>query len=546
MWGMDLIGGNVDIPVRDVSTMTFAEVKAALDHYDIILSAAEEETDLDILYQRGGKESPRADAAKKAREAKTLIHSPGSTYHRLIARFADLATEPVDRRAVALREIHAVYERFVSDPEFDADRKTTLDAYRKRRISVPAVGEVGLDRVGTLLQSHPDSEVRKAVYLGSRALDDIEALVHHEINRLNSRVHERSQSPDFFSVRANYCEVPADAVELTMRAFVDGTKETYEKLFRELITSEKIKPWDFAYLVTQKDPFTSFPIPTDPHRLLAIGLDLLRKVGYDSELVDRLYGSREGVYLDIEEREGKGPGAFTCSLGPFSHGKNILFYNPRNFEADARRRWTVFPHELGHGIHHEMSREASARYGAVFFGENTVGLEVISKFHDALPLEEAFSSAHFTGSDLKHIKKWQIYTDLSSAYGIIRLSIGDMTMHREGTQAARGGFHSGYELVRPELVDDTLGPSSAYVLTHHLFNQPGYIFTYFMADLYRLALLQAAREQNGALITPNTASFLTDKIMVGNVRSMHERVVRTTGTSDLVGNATRYFNDSVR
>ena len=543
VWGMDLLESEENTSPIDIREMSLQKTKDRLEHFDRILSASEEETDLDIFYQRGGRTNPRAEKAKEAYSWKTVIHLEGSEYRKLLNHFANIAEEGLDTRAVDLRKRHALYEQFLSDPEFIEQRKAALGAYNKRRITVESLGEISLDKVGTLLQTHPDTKVRESLFMKARELDDLERKVHEEIDTLNNAVRRHARAHNFFEVRAAYCEVDPAKVEQMMRKFVDGTKQTYEKLVRELIGQEKIAPWDLNYVIAQKDPFTRLGVSMNPSVLMAAGLELLNNIGYDPIIVKGLFQPGEVVHIDIEKREGKGPGAFTCSVGPYSLSKNILFYQPTMFEGDASRRLTVFPHELGHAIHHEMNRLASRRHGAIFFTENTVGLEIVSKFHDALPLEEAYLTAHYTGTDAKTLTKWSTFNTLHAMYGLIRIALGDIGMHRRGTEHAQEAFHEGSELVKPENVEPRMGPSPAYVLAHHVFNQPAYLFTYFLADLYRIALLETVRQAHGSLITPKTGPFLIEKVMTGNITPMHERVVKATGTTDIVENAIRYFNE---
>src|SRR3989344_3760901 len=152
---------------------------------------------------------------------------------------------------------------------FKKQRIAALGAYNKRRITVESLGEISLDKVGTLLQTHPDTKVRESLFMKARELDDLERKVHEEIDTLNNAVRRHARAHNFFEVRAAYCEVDPAKVEQMMRKFVDGTKQTYEKLVRELIGQEKIAPWDLNYVIAQKDPFTRLGVSMNPSVLMA-------------------------------------------------------------------------------------------------------------------------------------------------------------------------------------------------------------------------------------------------------------------------------------
>jgi hypothetical protein len=90
--------------------MNFSEVDSALRRFDKELSDLEEETDYKDFCQLGGKENSRKEKAKLAEERKAKINQPGGTYSQLIARFGELATEPIDRRAADLRNRRSLYD----------------------------------------------------------------------------------------------------------------------------------------------------------------------------------------------------------------------------------------------------------------------------------------------------------------------------------------------------------------------------------------------------------------------------------------------------
>lgn len=121
--------------------------------------------------------------------------------------------------------------------------------------------------------------------------------------------------------------------------------------------------------------------------------------------------------------------------------------------------------------------------------------------------------------------------------GIAEVALGELAIHSKGVGYARAGALEAERFTRPDNVTKDLGESTFYLTTPHIHNQPGYYFAYFMAALNRDALAYSLSQANGTLFSPNTARDLIDKIMIGNVCPMTERIGKVTGKTDLVQNS---------
>ncbi|MCX6741997.1 MAG: M3 family metallopeptidase [Candidatus Pacearchaeota archaeon] len=558
VWGIDGIRGSVLTRKlkKPISRMNEAEILAELRKVDRELSWCEEETDYEGFHRFGGRENPRKDKAKEAERRKAKIGEPESVYNRLIARSLKVARNPLALRAADLRARRSLYDALENQEEFVERRNKTRECYGKKRLKIDGPGEISIGQAQRILQTEADPGIRKAIYCALRIeLGDVEELFFDEIRTLNGLVAKIAPTAghnftNFFEVSANYCEAPSpEEIGGMMRRFVDETKEIYNKLVRELISGVQIDQWDLSYLMTQKDPFTKLEVPQDPKVLFGLGLSILKDLGYDSAFVDMLYDSKNpGVFLDIEQREGKIPGAATFSLGPFSFGKNMLFFEPVIFSGNPRKRWGVFPHEFGHGVHHHFSRRAVRRNGAIFFIESTPGSETISETHedaafDPIALEKYLG---VKGDGAAHFAKWRLLNDLAQLYGMARVTLGELAIHSKGVEYARSGSLEAELLTRPEILRGKPTESTAYVTTPHIHGQPGYYFAYFVAALYERALSHSIREKNGTIFSPATARTLIDDIMVGNVAPMADRIRKATGESDFIGSVIRDFKDEYK
>jgi hypothetical protein len=546
-WGIDGIGKSVlerRLP-KPIDRMDASEVAATLKEYDSELSYLEEETDFKGFNEFGGRKNPRSAKATQAEERKEKINQPDGDYQKLISRSLEVAESPLERRAVDLRRRRALYDALENQPEFIRLRDATRATYGQKRLKIDGVGEVSIGRAQMLMQKETNPSIREALYHALRTeLADVEVAFFDEIKTLNGLVAKISPTmghnfTNFFEVSANYCEAPSpEHIGKMMRRFVEETKDIYNALIRELVSAEHINPWDFGFIMNQRDPFTKLPVPQDPTELFNAGLALLKDFGYPQTLVDELYDSKSpGVFLDIEKRDGKIPGAATFSLGPLSIGKNMLYYEPVVFSGNPRKRWGVFPHEFGHGLHFNYSRLAAKESGAIFFIESTPGSETISETHENAAFHPAALEKYLgvSQNDFDLFAKWKLFNDIAQMYGMARVALGELAIHTQGVEHARTGNLEAEILTRPDIIKGTPRESTMYLTTPHIHGQPGYYFAYFVAANYEGALSHSIRAKNGTLLSPATAQTLTRDIMVGNTTPMAERIAKATGEKDFIG-----------
>lgn len=387
VWGLDGIEKSVlELQLeKPIEEMSLEEVRILLRKFDRELSFLEEETDLDVYHEDNGTESFRNDKAREAERRKEVISSPNSLYPSLVKRFDELVDSPIELRAADMRRRRIVYDAVLGITEFSEARKKVGKAYTEKKVDVESHGMVSIDEAEKMLQGNESESLRRSAYFALRNLDDLEHLLHEEVQVLTGLVRKNAGNGfvNIFDVRTYYCESqnPLELRSLILK-FVNETKEIYDFLFSKLITHDVVEPWNSGYLSITKDPFSTLEVPQDPYKLFEIALEILIDLGYDPDFIQDFYNpNKPGVFLDIEEREGKKPGAATFSLGPYSKGKNMLRYNPTLFKTNSRRRWTVFPHELGHGIHHEFSRREDQ--DPIFFDESTDASETFSIFHES-------------------------------------------------------------------------------------------------------------------------------------------------------------------
>lgn len=543
--GIDQLA-SLDISLGDVAQMGREERLQTRRRLDEVASACEEELDFEDAHKRCALPYPRADKAKVAQVAKNALFAPHGPYDRIRAACREIAQTDLELREWDIRGRQADYEHFNSDPEVTEKRDVVRGAAGKRKIILPVVGTVDLESVHEHYY-YPDERVREATTRSYRGLDDIEALALPVIGLLDEKVRSQSKHPHFLDVVARQTELPDSlSLEQMLRRFVAETKDVYERLFRELISTEAIKPWNLEFLISKKDPFFRAQVPTDPSELLDAAVALLGALGYPHSLRDLYKPGKPGVFIDLEEREGKHARAVTYTLGAFSRDKNILVYNPRTYRSIPRERWRIFHHELARGVHYEMSRRAASVYGAAFSADGKIASTTITSIHKALAMEPSFLSRYIAGVDQENLHKWNVFSDLRRLYRDITLALGEILIHRGGVEHARDAFYEAMKLTQSDLVEPGPTPSPSYIASSHLWSTPGVLFTYPFGDFYAVAVVQKLRDAFGSLPCAQVGPFLMEKLMTGNIKSIHDRVVATTGTGNLVDNAARYFRNAVK
>ena len=543
--GIDQVA-SLDISIGNVAQMGRDEKLTARRRLDEIAFACEEELDFEDAHRRSKLPYPRPEQAQRALGAKNALFNPGSSYSRLREGLRDIAQTDLELREVDVRDRQADYERYSADPDVKTMKADVGRKVGEKKVALPAVGEVGLDKLHGYYYD-PREEVREATYGAFRQLDDIEAVALPVIDKLDQKVRSGSRFLHFLEIAARQTELPDTPIlEQMMRDFVAGTKDVYERLFRELISTGLVKPWNLDFIISEKDPFFRARVPTDAPELFRAAVDLLRVMGYPDSVIDLYNPQKPGVFMDLEERDGKFERAVTYSLGAFSLGKTALLYNPRTYKPLPRERWKVLHHELARGVHYEMSRRAALVHGAAFFSDGSIASTTITSIHKALAMQRSFWSNYIQGVDEEQLHKWNVFSDLRRQYGNITLAVGEILMHRNGVDKARDAFHEAMKLTRSDLVQPAPVPSSSYIATSHLWNTPGALFPYAFGDFYAVVVVQKMRDEFCDLPCRDAGPFLMEKLMTGNVTPLHQRVLTATGTADIVGNAIQYFNDAVK
>ncbi len=544
VWGLDGLESSVlELKLDDpVEEMDIGQVKALLHHFDTELSFLEEETDLDAFLDKGGKDSSRKDKNKEAERRKLEISAQDGLYSRLLDRFEALAINPLDLRAVELRKHQMIYDLVLGGSEFNDASKAVGKVYREKQLQVNG-DLVGISKIMQLVQGDHSETIRRAAYFALRELDDLEASLHAQVGIINGIIRTTDKGfTNIIDVRTYCCEsVSSQDLKALIFRFVNETKSIFNALYHELISDTSVNPWDSSYLSILKDPFSKLNVPQDPKELFNIALSILVDLGYERNFIKDFYNpERPGVFLDIEQRDGKKSGAATFSLGPFSKGKNMLYYDPTVFVPNPRRRWTVFPHELGHGIHHEFSRREGQ--DAIFYDEPVNSSETFSFFHEsAASSPEALKKyLGINYSDASVLAKWELFKSLAQIYTSAAITLGEIGMHVDGPLYARERFFEAETLTRAENIR-SFSESSSYTSTPHLHAVPGYYLGYFLAHLNQVALTHSIKQELGTLFHPKTARILTEKLMIGNVAPIHERIASVTGISDTLTGSIEYF-----
>ncbi len=428
-------------------------------------------------------------------------------------------------------------------------RSETGNQFNNTKIS-DGENKFSITKADNLLESEPNSKKREIVYRNLGNQDELEAKLHEQVKGLTKLIQETSQGEyrNLYDFYTEYCESPSpEEITEIMTKFVEGTKPTYEKLTLELISPEKMNPWESIFLYVQKNPLSKIDAPKDPHKLLEIGKSIVGDLGFRKPFLDNLLDeNKPGIFLDIEEREGKRmPGGFV-SFGPYSKGKFLICYKPSYFETRGQRRLDSFAHEIGHRVHTHFNRQTIKNPGdAIFVTENTIGKETISTFTGNSSLEREPLEKYFniTGNDFEFFKKWILLSNLNSLYSLARSTITEIAMHTKGPEHTRKANQEAVELTRSELIKPVDSPTN-YATIPHFTNSPGYMFSYFFTKVNNVAITHALREK-APLFSANTAKTLTG-IMIGNVKPIQERVTDITGKNDFINFAINYFNSEYK
>ncbi|MDO8481289.1 MAG: hypothetical protein Q7S65_05780 [Nanoarchaeota archaeon] len=549
-WGIDQIVQSVterELP-RAVSEMNLAEVNFWLLEHDRELSHLEEETDRHDLMGLGARKEPeREEKYKRATELKERINATGGVYDQLIGRFETLATTEVERRAVKVRRDRKLYDGVHGSQAFNSEHEKAAAAY-KQPLIVPDVGSLTMSDFRREMKGNPDGETRRRIFVASTQLDGLESAFADERAAHNRQViaFAGGRVANIFDVQAEWYEAPkAHEIGAVLLRFVEGTKDIYDALMRELLGEGPLEPWDVQFLLATKDPFAGLDVPQNPVVLLRNSIDLFVRMGYDRKTLERLYDPRNpNVLLDIEERQGKRPQAVSLSLGAFSDGKNGLFFDPVSYSTDSRKRAGIFPHEMGHFMDFEACRRA-AQEDPSFFFQPVNGSESFSMTHDLAPFDPVHLREHYGVSDTRLIEKWTLLQHLFELYSTVEITLMDVALSTCGRSELRTAAREARELVRPANVRRH-DPGTWYTTVAHLWNQPGYYQAYFWGRSNGLAIAATIIDQSGTLLTPNTERFLRERVMTGNRIPIQQRVAAATGIQDPVQGTINYIRKEYR
>lgn len=556
-WGLDGLHKRIsDTDVSGIESMDAQQVRYWLSLWEQQAARFTEEQARQRILRRGGREYDqlRLDESLAGLQSMNL---PTSAYNLLIDRSLAIAQTPDEQRAALLRKKNSLHDLVFDTPEFEKISGEATDYAGTLRMSIHGYADLSLDAADRLLESSADSGTREAIWRQFGNLPELQTKAHRVVRfAIENMIHVvNSQNYSFLGIpefQSWLWEAPSPVeVEAMMRTFVEGTKSTYDRLVSDLLSFSTIQPWDLDFLLSSCDPLQEIQLPDTSAEILEMSRKLFYALGHNPALVAAIYPARPNVILDIEKRDGKQRGGCNYNMGPYSD-KQAIYLNPVSFEASHRSMINTFPHEMGHKSENLTSQHL------VFPPGGTVGIDP-AFYYEALPAKEVLSTLHEHISqepealelifgelpfDRMHLAKWKLLTDLFQIYKIIRVSLGEYALHRD-PESAPEAFMEAEKFVSPSSMDtSSIVPCSSYVKTRHLYGSPGYYPSYFIADLHRLPLARALKQNFGSLLTPHTGPFLAQHIMKGNRTPMAERIASATGVHDPLENAIRYFNES--
>ncbi|MDD3191019.1 MAG: M3 family oligoendopeptidase [Candidatus Pacebacteria bacterium] len=252
---------------------------------------------------------------------------------------------------------------------------------------------------------------------------------------------------------------------------------------KEKLGVETLRPWDMS---VDLEGNTLKPFK-DTRELLAGSINILKKM--DQDFADIIIFMSENKLLDLDNRKGKSPGGYSCSLN--ETGADFIFMNAIGVQNDVQ----TLLHESGHALHaFAMDRENISKYKNPPMEVNELASMSMELF-----ILDYLGEFYSDKNDIKKAKKEQ-FEDVLFAFPAIM--VGDAFQHwiylnpeknaeeRDGEFAklkdrfATGVDWSGLEKER----------EIGWLGVLHFFEVPFYYIEYAIAQLGAIALYKHFKE----------------------------------------------------
>lgn len=282
-------------------------------------------------------------------------------------------------------------------------------------------------------------------------------------------------------------DIPDEAIEVLLRV-CERNQHLFHKFFelkRKKLGLKKLRRFDiYAPIAKKKDE----KIPYD--KAVEIVLETFKD--FSPEFYQEALNIINANHVHSRLQKNKDTGAFCCSVTSKLNPYVLLNY------TGTLRDVSTLAHELGHGIHHNLSREQT---------EFT--------FHSALPLAETasiFSEMLLSENLLKKYPqraKELLFTKLDEIYASIIRQAGFVNFENKAHQMMDEGktieeMSKVYlEELRKQLgsgveVDDVFAYEWTYI--PHIFHTPFYCYAYAFGNLLTLALYEMYKEKGDSFI----------------------------------------------
>lgn len=345
----------------------------------------------------------------------------------------------------------------------------------------------------------PDRALRQEAWelVANRRLQETEKFedIFDQMVKLREKIAANAGFPNYldyaFRARGRFDYTPADC-----RQFHAAVETEIMPVVRELQTARRqqlqlssLRPWD-----AEVDPFNRPPLKPFS--------DVAQMVSRTQNIFDRLDGTLAGGFqkmrdlhlLDLDNRKGKAPGGYQCSLNesrlPF------IFMNAVGVQRDVE----TMLHEAGHAFHALATRPEpiySYRHAPIEFCEvASMSMELLGNEH----LEEFYTTPEADRARRTHLEgivkffPWMATVDAFQHW--LYTHLGHTRAERSAAWLALmdrfGGLAdwSGYEKARANLWHRQL----------HIFLHPFYYVEYGIAQLGALQVwANSRRDKAGAL-----------------------------------------------
>ena len=360
--------------------------------------------------------------------------------------------------------------------------------------------ELSVDEVRAL-RTRPERDLREAataaMYAAYESREHVLTYIFNTLYQDWMLEMETRAYPDVLEPRALDDEIPRSSIEELFAATQQNAPVLQEffKLKAKVLGIEDFMSYDILAPLTADSK--AYPYAE------AQALVLEAFAAFDPRMVQITRGFFDGGRVDVPPRPGKCGGAYCSGFDPREPAFLLLNHNDRLDDV------FTLAHELGHGIHAELSRvQRPSNFGhstplaetASIFCEMLLADHLLNGADDATRrniLQDLLEKASTTLFRQVQITQWELGAHALRAQGIV-------SSERYG-QLWLNTFAQTYG----DAVQPTPADRWGWIVIPHVINYRFYCYSYAYGMLIVLALYNLYKQQGAAVFAPKYLEFLS-------------------------------------